>query len=125
MVQNVVHHISKLSKTDDVIWCNVTYFVVIMLITWLLCDGQDRMHSIDIYLSPVPPPSLPLSLYLSLSPPLSLSLSLSLLLAAPPMVLDGSGKEGVRVDTMQDESQQPQQVTGNNIIILNNYFSIK
>ena len=28
------------------------------------------------------------------------------------MVLEGSGKEGVRVDSMQEESQQPQQVSG-------------
>ena len=50
----------------------------------------------------------------------SLSLSLSLPLpfpplltaAAPPMVLDGSGKEGIHVDTMQDEAQQSQQVSG-------------
>ena len=32
--------------------------------------------------------------------------------AAPPMVLDGSGKEGIHVDTMQEEAQQTQQVTG-------------
>lgn len=28
------------------------------------------------------------------------------------MVLEGSGKEGVRVDSMQEESQQAQQVSG-------------
>ena len=28
------------------------------------------------------------------------------------MVLDGSGKEGIHVDSMQDEAQQSQQVSG-------------
>ena len=50
-------------------------------------------------------------IHLSLSLSLSLSFS-SLMAAAPPMVLDGSGKEGIHVDTMQDEAQQSQQVSG-------------